>query len=124
MKNIFRILLLVLILASCDKAYEESYPSLYRTDKDGNEVPIMFTNYEITAPTGELAIVVYYSGKWTASFTSETDWAYIDREQGEGIKFLHLGYLRNDSGNNRSLILRIDADNGENLEITITQAAN
>lgn len=125
MKRIFQlsfIALSMLAVVSCGKEYEEKYMSIYRTDAEGNEVPRMFTWYDITSSTGTLPIVIYYSGSWTVDFAEEPGWAYLDRTSGSGVSYIHVGYLQNNTGNNRSLLLKLSCDNGETLGITINQA--
>lgn len=109
-------------ISSCSKDYVEEYNSIYRTDAEGNTVPRMFTWYDVTSSTGTLAIAIYYSGSWTISFAEEPDWAYLDKTSGEGVQYIHVGYLQNNTGNNRSLLLKLSCDNGESLDITINQA--
>lgn len=125
MKRIFQVSLFVLSMlaaVSCSKEYEEKYDSIYRTDAEGNEVPRMFTWYDIASSTGTLPIVIYYSGSWTVDFAEEPGWAYLDRKSGTGVSYIHVGYLQNNTGNNRSLLLKLSCDNGETLDITINQA--
>lgn len=126
MKRLLTLILVALLgafAASCEKAYEESYHSLFRTDEAGNRVPRMFTWYDVTSATGTLAIPIYYSGKWTVQFAEDSSWAYLDRTEGTGIVTIHVGYLQNDTGAMRSLILRLTCDNSETLDITINQAS-
>lgn len=125
MKRIIKLLFALSLLAaapSCSKDYEERYDSIFRTDFDGNKVPIMFTWYDVNSSTGTLAIVIYYSGGWTVGFADDPDWAYIDRTSGHGVHYIHVGYLQNGTGADRSLLLKLRCDNGEELEITINQA--
>ncbi|MBR0247191.1 MAG: BACON domain-containing protein [Bacteroidales bacterium] len=106
---------------SCSKTYEETYPSLFRTDEAGNRVPRMFTWYDISSASGTLAIPIYYSGNWQIRFAEESTWAYLDRNSGTGVVPLHVGYLQNSTGATRTLILKLTCDNGELLDITIIQ---
>ena len=125
MKRITGILIVFFLslAASCSKAYEENYDSLFRTDAEGRQVPRMFTSYDLTSATGKLPVTVYYSGNWNLHFAEESSWAYLDRTEGKGVITIHVVYLQNDSGLGRSLTLKLECDNGESLDIGINQVS-
>lgn len=127
MKNRFFILLgtvvTLLSVCSCEKRFEEHYESIYRTDADGNQVARMITSYKVQSDNGSLPIIVTYSGSWKVSFTQACTWAYLDRNSEHGVRYFHVGYLRNDSGQTRSVTVKLECDNGESLEIEINQAS-
>lgn len=112
----------MLLSSACSKEYVENYDTIYRTDKDGNQVCRMFTEYSFGSSTASHAMIIYYSGNWTIDFTEPVDWAYVDRTSGSGVTYIHVGLLQNDSGNARSAVLRLTCDNGETADITITQS--
>ena len=108
-------------VSSCTKPYVEQYDSLYYTNPyTGEQCSHMFTDYELSAIGDAVALVVYYSGGWTASLPEDCDWAYITRTAYEGVKTMHFVYSTND-GPERSTVLTISTDNGETLEVTFTQ---
>ena len=57
-------------------------------------------------------------------FTEDVDWAYLDRNSGSGVTYIHVGVLQNDSGAERTAVIRLTCDNGETADISITQASN
>lgn len=116
--------ILLLGAVSCSKEYVEEYSTIYRTDKDGNKVCRLFTEYNVNAATASHAMVIYYSGNWTVEFTEDVDWAYLDRNSGSGVTYIHVGVLQNDSGAERTAVIRLTCDNGETADISITQASN
>ena len=123
MKKTFIIALILGLLSSCSKPYEERYDSLYYDNPyTGERCSRMFTSYELTAIGDAVAIVVYYSGEWTAALPEDCGWAYITRTAYEGVKTMHFVYSTND-GEERSTVLTIKADNGETLDITFTQSS-
>lgn len=113
----------LLSVSSCEKKFEENYPSIFRTDAQGDKVALMTTSYNVQSDNGSLPILVTYSGSWTISFTEPCTWAYLDRPEGRGVKYFHVGYLRNDSGEARTVTVKLVCDNGETLEIAINQAS-
>lgn len=123
MKKLIKYLMVFVLLmsVSCSKDYVEEYSSIYRTDKDGNKVCMMFTSYDFGSSTDTHAMVIYYSGKWSVDFVDPVGWAYLDRTSGEGVTFLHVGLLEND-GAERMAVIRLTCDNGETADITITQS--
>ena len=70
-------IILLLGAVSCSKEYVEEYSTIYRTDKDGNKVCRLFTEYNVNAATASHAMVIYYSGDWTVEFTEDVDWVAI-----------------------------------------------
>lgn len=125
-RRIFVLLISILalsVLSSCEPRFEEYYGSIYRTDAEGNMVPLMVTSYKVRSDNGSLPILVTYSGSWTVSFTDSCPWAYLDRSSERGVKYFHVGYLRNDSPQERNVTVKLSCDNGETLEIAINQAA-
>lgn len=121
----FAIIILAMVLgaASCTKPYEEVYDSLYYTNPyTGVVTSHMFTSYDLGAIGDAVALVVYYSGSWTASLPDDCDWAYLTRTAYTGVKTMHFVYSTND-GPARETVLTITADNGETLDITFSQSS-
>lgn len=114
---------------SCAKIYVEKWDSLYYTDEYGQKQCRMLTNIKLNNDPGStmtedpfsMPIAVYYSGKWTAVLKDGCTWGFLDRNDGEGVHYLHFIYMKNDSGQSRSAIMTISCDNGESVDITLYQ---
>ncbi len=109
---VIAILCALMFAASCQTAYRDEYPHL-RVDR---------TYLKIPSDAGSIAIMVYYSGSWTAALDEECDWASLDRRSGSGISAIHLEFGQNLlEARETSLTLSGGAD--EPVTITITQNA-
>lgn len=133
MKRILYILSALSVLAgvlSCEKPYNDYYPSLYYYNSDGDQVCRMYQNYtlnnnpESTSNT-ELPfskpICVYYSGHWTVELETEIDWGFLTKTGDTGVHYFDFRYTQNTSGETRNAVLLIRCDNGEECEINLTQ---
>ncbi len=115
--------------ASCSERYAETWDSLYYTDQYGERVCRMYETYTLNNDSDgsntdfpfSQPIAVYYSGSWTAEIVTECGWGYVDRAGGKGVHYIHFTYLQNSTGEERYAILRIKCDNGESVDITLTQ---
>ena len=101
------------LLCSCNKPYREQYP----------ELRVNATEYELSKDGGSFQLMVYYSGAWTVSLRAEdTGWVLLSRDGASGQAYLRVTY---DSAvaYARSAWLDLQADNGDQLTITLNQKA-
>jgi hypothetical protein len=126
MKKILNVLLflsVVFMAGSCSESYTFGHDNLFYTGPDGETYCRMVQKYNLSSASGKLPILLSYSGSWDASIVEEDiDWAFIDRTSGNGTGYIRLFYTTN-TGDKRTLTLRLACDNGENVEITVTQKA-
>lgn len=69
---------------SCVDEFKESYELEINSDK-----------YTVKADANSLPIVVYCSGNWTATLTTESEWSALDCGAGNGISTIHLDCEQN-----------------------------
>lgn len=124
MKKILKVLFFLSVVfttASCSESYTFGHDDMFYTGPDGETYCYMVQKYNLSSSSGKLPIMLSYTGSWEASIVeNDVNWAFIDRTSGNGTGYIRLFYTTN-TGDKRTLTLRLSCDNGENVEITVTQ---
>ncbi|MDR2628136.1 MAG: hypothetical protein LBC40_08910 [Dysgonamonadaceae bacterium] len=99
--------------------------TMSRCEQDSDlKLPLAVNSNELnlTADGGSTHIMVYSTGKWTAAFKQEVNWASIDKLEGEGNSSVVFSYAEN-LGASRKVTLVLST--GEKVqEIVLVQAGN
>lgn len=74
----------VFMLSSCDKRFVMDLP-----------LAVASHTLNLSKDSGSTHVLVYADGPWTASFTSEVDWASLNKLSGEGNSDLVFSYAAN-----------------------------
>ena len=89
MKNIYRIIILLLgcvaAISACQTKFEEEYDT----------VRLDYTKFDVKADGGKFTFVVYYSGDWTIALDGDADWIAFDKTYGRGVTLVTVEFAEN-----------------------------
>ena len=89
MKNIYRIIILlvgcVAAITGCQNKFEEVYDT----------VKLDYNKIDVKAEGGKFTFMVYCSGDWTITLDGDADWMTLDKMSGTGVTLINVEFAEN-----------------------------
>ena len=89
MKNIYRIIILLIgcvaAITGCQNKFEEVYDT----------VKLDYNKIDVKAEGGKFTFMVYCSGDWTITLDGDADWMTLDKMYGTGVTLINVEFAEN-----------------------------
>lgn len=89
MKNIYRIIILLIgcvaAITGCQNKFEEVYDT----------VKLDYNKIDVKAEGGKFTFMVYCSGDWTITLDGDADWMTLDKMSGTGVTLINVEFAEN-----------------------------
>ena len=89
MKNIYRIIILLIgcvaAISGCQNKFEEVYDT----------VKLDYNKIDVKAEGGKFTFMVYCSGDWTITLDGDADWMTLDKMSGTGVTLINVEFAEN-----------------------------